>query len=355
MNLPLIVHTLAGGEAGGAETACLDTVLAQHEAGWPVRVVLRPHAERQRLLKEAGITYATAPFGGVFDLWTPLYLRWLFRRWQPRIVQTWMRRAAEKTPRSSHYKTIARLGGYYKVTAFKGADAFIAAAPDIGRHLETHKVPRAKITVIPHFVDFCQNVPAVDRATLDTPKDAFVLLFLGRLHKSKAADVLLEALALVPGVYLWLAGTGDEEAALRSLCQRLNLEDRVRFLGWRTDRGALLQAADAVVFPSRYEPVGRVLFEAWAATKPLIVSMAAGPLQYVTEGETGLFVPIDDAPDLAAAIKRVREDKSLGEHLAHQGRRRYVQYYTKAAVLEAYHRLYAEISLRHTNASPPSR
>ncbi|MFN5588522.1 MAG: glycosyltransferase [Holosporales bacterium] len=346
MNLPLIVHTLAGGEAGGAETACLDTVLAQHEAGWPVRVVLRPHAERQRLLTQAGIIHAVAPFGGVFDLWTPLYLRWLLHQWKPGIVQPWMRRAAEKTPRSGRYKTIARLGGYYKVAAFKGANAFIAAAPDIGRHLETHKVPRAKITVIPHFVDFPEGGGSVDRATLDTPKDAFVLLFLGRLHPSKAADVLLEALALVPGVYLWLAGTGDEEAALRALCQRLHLEDRVRFLGWRSDRGALLKAADAVVFPSRYEPVGRVLFEAWAAKKPLIVSMAAGPLQYVTEGETGLFVPIDDAPALAAAIKRVFENNTLSHHLAYQGHQRYVQHYTKAAVLEEYQRLYSALSRR---------
>ena len=76
----------------------------------------------------------------------------------------------------------------------------------------------------------------------------------------------------------------------------------MRFLGWRDDRAALLAAADVCVMPSRYEPFGTVMAEAWSAGTPLIVAAAQGPRAYVKDGENGLMVPIDDAAALAAAI-----------------------------------------------------
>ena len=47
-----------------------------------------------------------------------------------------------------------------------------------------------------------------------------------------------------------------------------DMDARVRFLGWRNDRKALLEASDVCVLPSRYEPFGTVIIEAWAMTKP---------------------------------------------------------------------------------------
>src|SRR3546814_2771750 len=65
-------------------------------------------------------------------------------------------------------------------------------------------------------------------------------------------------------VWLWLAGEGPRRRALMQQAARLGLGDRVRFLGWRDDVAALLRAADVFLCPSRHEPLGNVVIEAWA-------------------------------------------------------------------------------------------
>ena len=119
--------------------------------------------------------------------------------------------------------------------------------------------------------------PAVDRASLATPADAVVLLTLSRLHEKKGLDILLQGLVDLPRCVAWLAGDGPLEGELKAMAARLGVADRVRFLGWRTDRGALLRAADICVLPSRWEPFGTVMLEAWAAGTPLVAAASQGP------------------------------------------------------------------------------
>src|SRR4029077_20346142 len=96
--------------------------------------------------------------------------------------------------------------------------------------------------------------PVCDRAPRAPPADATALLAPSRLHEKKGLDILLASLADLPGCIAWLAGDGPLEADLKALAARLGVAGRVRFLGWRTDRGPLLAAADICVLPSRWEP-----------------------------------------------------------------------------------------------------
>ena len=88
---------------------------------------------------------------------------------------------------------------------------------------------------------------------------------------------LLAALAEGPDAYLWLVGTGSLAGVLTSQAASLGLEERVRFLGWREDTAALYAAADLYVCPSRIEPLGNVVIEAWAHNTPVVAAAAAGP------------------------------------------------------------------------------
>ena len=100
--------------------------------------------------------------------------------------------------------------------------------------------------------------------------------------------LILDAAARLPDLFVWIAGEGPLEAELKAQCTRLGLDQRVRFLGWRNDRGALLAACDVVAFPSRYEPFGTVTVDACAASRPLVAADAVGPAAYVKDG-----VPLD--------------------------------------------------------------
>jgi hypothetical protein len=108
----------------------------------------------------------------------------------------------------------------------------------------------------------------------------------------------------------------------------------VRFLGWRNDRKALLEACDVCVLPSRYEPFGTVIIEAWAMTKPLVATAAAGARQYVTDGATGLLCPIDDAAALADCLRRVLDDAPLRRAIAAAGHAAYLENFTRDIVVD---------------------
>src|SRR3546814_8546367 len=85
--------------------------------------------------------------------------------------------------------------------------------------------------------DVCSSdlaaTPPADRATYGTPAKAPLIFALGRLHENKAFDILLQALAAVPGAWLWLTGDGPLRRKLERQAVEFGVADRVRFLGWQ--------------------------------------------------------------------------------------------------------------------------
>lgn len=344
-----VMHVMAGAPNGGAEMAYIDMCKAMHEHGVNVTAVCRPNATRNTILKEAGITVHELPFGGILDIYTPWRLKKLIKQIRPDIVQTWMSRASVKLPskpaKGKRPVYIARLGGYYNIKKYyRLCDHFIGNTPDICRHIQDGGIAEERITQINNFAETEQDFQTLNRAALDTPDDAFVFLTLARLHKAKAIDTLLEAFTHLPEkCVLWIAGQGPDEAALKKQCEDLGLNGRVRFLGWRTDRAALLDSCDAVVFPSRYEPFGSTFVQAWAANRPLVTTASQGPKQYVIPDQDALMVDIDDVAALAAAMKRVTEDEELRRQLVKNGYQRYRNEFEKQIVVQHYLDCYAKV------------
>lgn len=342
-----ILQVMAGASTGGAETAYVDMCIALKDAGAHVVAVTRKNKLRVTNLQNAGIQTYTLPFGGALDFYTTLQLRRLITAEKPDIVQCWMSRAAQKTPASPvgghKFKKVCRLGGYYALKYFKGADHFTTITPMIRDWLIAEGVPAQNVTHINNFAEVDAAQAPINRAHLQTPDDAFVYLSLARLHTSKALDTLLEALAKAPGLYLWLAGEGPDREKLENLAAKLNITNRVRFLGWRADRGPLLAACDAVVFPSRYEPFGTVFVQAWAAQKPVIVSNADGPRQFVAHEKDALVFNIDDVDALANHLKNLAQNKDLQKNLVAQGHHHYQTAFTKEAAVKSYLDLYAQL------------
>lgn len=337
-----ILQVMAGNDHGGAETAFVDMCLAMQEAGMDIEVATRANDVRVPRLEQAGIIVHTMPFGGPIDIFTGWKLGRAIKKFSPLIVQTWMSRAAQKAPNwkylktSQRYLVVSRLGGYYKVKNFKSTDYFTTITPDIKRHLVDGGIEADRICAINNFAETEPVTKPVSKADFSTPEGATVLLSLGRLHTSKAYDVLLKALVDLPGVYSWIAGEGPQRAELEKMAADLGVEDRVRFLGWRTDRSALLHACDICVFASRVEPFGTVFAQAWAENVPVIVSDADGPKQFCRDGEDSLIVPKNDAAALASAIRRLINDKTLRQRLVENGQLRYQNEFTKEKSVAAY-------------------
>lgn len=337
-----VLQLMAGSAAGGAETFFVNLGCAFQRAGCHWRYVLRPHASRERRLGDAHVAYETAPFGKLFDFKTRRTIAKAAAECKPDIVMTWMNRAASFCP-DGEFVRVARFGGYYDPKYYRRHDHAVANTRGLAEWLAFNGWAKERVHYIPNFCEV-KDEPPTPRATLDTPEDVPLLLALGRLHTAKALDVLLHAMADIPGAHLWIAGDGPLEQELKTLCGSLGLDGRVRFLGWRADRSALLRAADICVFPSRIEPFGNVIIDAWAHGTPLIAAASAGPRETVRPNIDAILVPVDDASALAAAVRDLIGNKEKAAALAAAGAERCESEFSEGKVVGAYVDLFERLA-----------
>ncbi|GAB4360468.1 MAG: glycosyltransferase [Kiloniellaceae bacterium] len=333
--MPRLLQALAGAPQGGAEMHFLRLCLALKRAGVEQRVVIRPHPQSLEVLRAGGIEPVTAPFGGVFDFQTGRILKREIADFRPDLALTYMNRASAAMPKGD-FLHLARLGGYYNMKYYRHCDHLVCITPDIKAHCVKHGFPEARVDVIPNFVEDRSATPAADRAAFDTPADAPLVFALGRLHENKAFDVLLQAVALVPDAWLWLAGDGPLRAALERQAEQLGIAPRVRFLGWQHDAAPYFAAADLYVVPSRHEPLGSVVLEGWMHRLPMVAAASQGPRWLIADDENGLLVPIDDAGAMAAALRRLIDDPQTAERLAQAGRAKFEEGFTEDVAVRRY-------------------
>jgi len=194
--------------------------------------------------------------------------------------------------------------------------------------------PRNHVTIIPNGVEDENFVTAptagfISRFKLEGMR---IVLFLGRINRTKGLEYLLEAFARtvseVPDCHLVLAGpaTGPEEEGylqfLISTADRLGVSSRVTLTGRLTDEDKLaaLQACDIFVLPSLYEPFGIVLLEAAAHSKPIVSAASDGPSSILQSGDNGMLVRPGDAKQLGDAMVLLLEDSNLMRKLGRNGR-----------------------------------
>ena len=336
-----VLHLLGTSGDGGAETYFLELVRALGRAGVTQAVALRRHPGRQAALKAMGAPAKALPFGGPLDIFTRTAAAGWARVQGARLALAWMNRAARHTPRGP-WARVGRLGGYYNLKYYAGFDELVANTEDIAEWIVGQGWPAGKVRCIPNFAAAPADAAPVDRASLQTPAGAPLLLAMGRLHEAKAHDVALQALARLPEAWLWIAGTGPEEERLKAMAGALRVAERVRFLGWRTDASALYRTADVCLFPSRYEPLGNVVIQAWAHGLPVVAAESQGPRALIEPGRDGLLVPIDDPEALAAEASRLLSDEALRLRLVQRGARRVELEFSEAAVVSQWKALFAD-------------
>ena len=339
-----VMHVMAGAAEGGAENIMLESVLALAETDLAQHVVTRPdNAFRIQKFREAGIGVDVAAFNNSWPFPTQRVIADAIKQFEPDVIEYWMGRAGQFAPKQYRARSIGWYGGFYKLARFKNCEWHVGLTIDLLRHIREQGVSDERSAIVHTYADFTGADPA-SRKALNTPEDAPVALALARLHEKKGLDTLLDATAKIDGLYVWIAGEGPLEQELKAHCARLGLDDRVRFLGWRNDRGALLAACDVVAFPSRYEPFGTVTVDAWAGSRPLVAADAVGPAAYVKDGVNGLLIPKNDVDALADALRKVVTDKDLAAKLVAGGRASYEAQFTKAVFQRDSIALYEKIA-----------
>lgn len=153
-----------------------------------------------------------------------------------------------------------------------------------------------------------------------------IILFTGRMVYQKGPDILAETIPRILRHYqnakFVFAGDGGMRAHIEGLVRQMGIFESTRFLGhlsgWRlTD---LFKTADCICVPSRNEPFGIVILEAWSAGKPVVASVNGGPSEFVWHEINGYKV-FANPDSIEWGLGNLLNDMDHAHWMGHNGRK----------------------------------
>ncbi|MFN4224354.1 MAG: GT4 family glycosyltransferase PelF [Fervidobacterium nodosum] len=178
-------------------------------------------------------------------------------------------------------------------------------------------------------------------------KDKIILLNVGRLVKPKNQFLLIrafnKAVQEFPNLELWIVGDGELKQELEDLVKNLSLEEKVRFLGVRSDIPELLKVADIFVMSSDYEGVPISLLEALASGVPVISTAVGGVPEILESGRAGILVTPKDEEELAQKIIELARDEKKRLEFSEYGKKLAKEKFDIRKTVEKYEKLYISL------------
>lgn len=190
-------------------------------------------------------------------------------------------------------------------------------------------VPKDKLSSIYNGVHAWKYDNEVDvhavRRRYEIGADDPCILFAGRLTWQKGPDLLVEAVPDVlkthPRTKVVFAGDGDMRPGLENRVRQMGIDPSTRFLGYRNGGELinLFKSTDVVCVPSRNEPFGIVILEAWSAGKPVVATRIGGPEEFVHDDYNGLKVSADPE-SISRGLDSMLSDREGSLEMGRNGR-----------------------------------
>jgi glycosyltransferase involved in cell wall biosynthesis len=155
--------------------------------------------------------------------------------------------------------------------------------------------------------------------------------FIGRLHRSKGVDILIEAfyrLSLeIPGLQLSIAGSGEEKPGLESRAETLGIKSKVVFEGNvpNDEICNFISGLNFLVVPSRMDNLPTVVLEAFSTGTPVVATRAGGIPDMVEHEKTGLLFENEDVEGLYMAMKRLMNDSGFWRELSANAKTKFIE------------------------------
>jgi glycosyltransferase involved in cell wall biosynthesis len=184
-----------------------------------------------------------------------------------------------------------------------------------------YSIPKIKISIIPNGIIAGKIRRRLDAGRIKEkygiqPLDP-VVLFCGRMNVQKGPDLLVEAIPQIlkkrPDMKFIFMGEGDMRPSCERRAQELNVADSCRFLGYTSPsaKEELMNACDLMCVPSRNEPFGVVVLEAWDACKPVVATEAISIVRNFEDGLLAYIQPESIAWCINHLLENPEEMKKL--------------------------------------------
>lgn len=319
---------------GGAERLVVDDVNEMLRTGIDVSLItLRPEYQKSfaTALKLGPDGFHCIPFKHFFDIlaWVKIFRTIMAFKPDLVITQLWFANTVGRIAATiasvkriisfeqNVYDTVKTRKMFFMDWLLQSLSTkIIAVSGAVKESLIRHNIAEKRIEIVHNSIDLKPYNTIYDkvsmRESLGIPQESFLFIFVGRLIRQKAVDILLEAFKhLDKDSYLLIVGEGKEREALEKIAN-----GRVVFAGIKNNIPELLYGADCFVLPSRYEGLPLVLVEALARGMAIIVSDFEAAKEIITHEKNGLIVPRENVEALAQAMIRIHKDGALRERLA---------------------------------------
>jgi glycosyltransferase involved in cell wall biosynthesis len=175
-------------------------------------------------------------------------------------------------------------------------------------------------------------------ANIAAPKHGPVITIgtLANLRPVKGIDVLVRAAQQLHVRYshvrFVVAGEGEQRSELEKMIHDARLQKCFQLPGQVVDVPGFLSSIDIAVLPSRAEGMANAVLEFMAAGRPVVATDVGANCELLDHGRCGLLVPRDNPDELATALARVVSNHKFARQLAHAGRDRVIQHYSREAM-----------------------
>jgi len=381
-SLPLVALNLAMADApmridfiitelfvGGAERCLTELAIGLAQAGDHVRVAsidALPSGKQAALvdrLRRYGIPVESANCTRPLQAWQGYrwLTRWL-RQGQADVVQTMLFHANVFGTFAARSAGVPICVGGIRVAerkslrvlierqAIRRMDAVVCVSQSVeGFVHDVFGHPLPPLITIGNAIDFdrVEQAATVDWQAWGWPEDAQVLLFIGRLHRQKGIDILIQSLepllAHYPEMRCLIVGDGPLRAELQQVAQRLT-SDRVQLAGWRDDPLSLIKSSRLLVLPSRYEGMPNVILEAMALGKPVAATDVEGVVELLGDQSRWQTCPPEDSWALRQLIERLWSDPVEAQEQGRRNRQQAVQNHPLARLIAQHRALYRSLT-----------
>jgi glycosyltransferase involved in cell wall biosynthesis len=349
---------------GGGETWMVRTAKALAERGHHVCIAAREGCPLADLACDAGLHVSAIPMNG--DL-NPLLLWRIARLLRKEDISI----CVANIPRDIRITAIAKTFAHgsklvalhqvdkplpnrwnYKLTFNHMADMLVVNSESTRRTLHKNNpwIASQRIEVVPHGLDLSKYPSAQStglRAELGIPANAFLMGFVGRLAEQKGVLPMLAAIDVFfqenENSHLGVAGAGEWEKKARAFVQTHGWQDRIHFLGFRSDIPDLMSQFDVLLVPSLWEGFGLVLIEAMAVGTPCIASEVSSIPEIVDHEKNGILIAPGNTGDLVQALRKVVSDPALLRRLGDAGRDKVRDIFTEDRMVSHYERLFDDL------------
>lgn len=315
-----------------------------HRAGLQIEVMANPRGRNYQRIEEAGVPVSPIALTGRFDRVGTRQIHEKLKSRRFTVVQSFNPRALACSLRASRgmgLKIVVYRGviGNVGVWSPESWITFLHPRVDrimcvsdavkryflnlrfLGRRIPPHKIIRIYKG---HNLEWYTRPPA-DISEFGFPQDAFIFCCTGRDRPGKGFGTLIESMEYLEDdspVCLLLVGDLLENQELALRIRNSRHADRIKLAGFRTDAPQVAAACNGLVLPSESEGLPRVVIEAMAYRRPVVVTEAGGMPEIVRDEIDGLVVPVGDSAALAGALDRIARDPALARAFGDNGYQR---------------------------------